>query len=418
MSRSSLSLILAAALFSLSACSTSSTYTPMKSGNIIAPLAERPFGKTADGQNVDQFILTNAKGSSARFISYGAILTNLFVPDKNNHLGDVVLGYDTVNQYEISIPSMCCMVGRFANRIGNATFTIDGLPNGPTIYHVSANQGMNALHGGFKGLGKRNWKGDMGMTPDGPAVRFTILDPDGAEGFPGNLNVTVIYTLTNDDILKMQFLATTDKATPINLSQHAYFNLSGSQTGENLTYVAHFNSNGYLPMNAALVPTGEIASVQGTPFDFTKPKLIGRDIGPLPGKPPGYDHSFALDNKDGKLIKAAEIYDPNSGRLFECLTTEPAIHFTNGRNLAGVMGKMASRTLRIGALRWRRSTFPTPQTTPIFPARSSCPAKRITNSANINFPSRRNHCSRNKHSRENSVRLGAHCDSVVCNHPS
>jgi aldose 1-epimerase len=304
------------------------------------PLLKKPFGQTSDGQPVDQFILTTAKGSSARFISYGATLTNLFVPDKNNHLGDVVLGYDTVNQYEISIPSMCCMVGRFANRIGNATFTIQDPRNGNKFtYHLSANQGPNTLHGGFKGLGKRNWKGDMGMTPDGPAVRFTILDPDGAEGFPGNLTVTVIYTLTNDDALKMQFLATTDKPTPINLSQHAYFNLSGNQTGDNTSYVAHFNAISYLPMNAALVPTGEILPVAGTPFDFTHPKLIGRDLSPLPGKPPGYDHTLVLNNKDANFIKAGEVYDPVSGRLFECFTTEPAIHFTNGRNLAGVAGK-------------------------------------------------------------------------------
>ncbi len=188
------------------------------------PLAQQCIGKTSDGQPVEKFILTNSKGSSARFISYGAALTNLFVPDKTGHLGDVVLGYDTVNQYELTVPSMCCVVGRFANRIGNASFTLDN-----QHYFVSANQGPNCLHGGFKGLGKRNWKGDMGMTPDGPAVRFTILDPDGAEGFPGNLNVTVIYTLTNDDVLKVQFLATTDQATPVNFSQHAYFNLDGAK---------------------------------------------------------------------------------------------------------------------------------------------------------------------------------------------
>ncbi len=305
------------------------------------PLLQKPFGKTADNDPVDQFILTNAKGSSARFISYGAILTNLFVPDKAGHLGDVVLGYDTVNQYELSIPSMCNVVGRFANRIGNATFSIHQGPTMSITYHTSANQGPNTLHGGFKGLGKRNWKGDMGMTPDGPAVRFTILDPAGAEGFPGNLTVTVIYTLTNDDILKIQFLATTDKATPVNLSQHAYFNLSGNQTGENLNYIAHFNADRYLPMNATLVPTGELAPVAGTPFDFTKPKTIGHDISPLPGKPPGYDHSFFLNRpeNDTSLMKAAEIYDPASGRLFECFTTEPVIHFTNGRNLAGIKGK-------------------------------------------------------------------------------
>jgi aldose 1-epimerase len=321
----------------LSACTQSPSGTSASNplSPSTGPLVGNLFGYTSNNEPVYQYTLTNAKGSRASFINYGAICTNLFVPDKDGKLGDVVLGYDTVREYELSIPSMCCVVGRFANRIGNASFTIDD-----HRYAVTANQGLNCLHGGLKGLGKRLWNGDMGMSPDGPSVRFTILDPDGAEGFPGNLNVTVIYTLTNDDTLKMQFLATTDKATPVNFSQHAYFNLDGEQKNDVLGYVVQFNADGYLPVDSGLVPTGQIASVVGTPFDFTKPKLIGRDLQQgLPGKPPGYDHTLVLDNPDGKLIKAAAVYDPVSGRMFECLTTEPAIHFTNARNLAGIHGK-------------------------------------------------------------------------------
>ena len=298
------------------------------------PVEKKPFGMTADGQDVDQYILTNAKGSQLKCITYGAIITKLIVPDKNGKMGDVVLGYDEVKQYEMSVPSMCCVVGRFANRIAGGQFTIDG-----TQYAVTMNQGQNCLHGGMKGLGKRLWKGDAGTTPDGPTVRFTILDPDGAEGFPGNLTVQAIYTLTNDDILKVQFFARTDKATPVNLSQHAYFNLSGTGKGDNVDYIAKFYATHYLPMDAALIPTGEIVAVAGTPFDFTKAKLIGKDIKPLPGIPPGYDHTLVLDNPKGQLMKAAEVYDPVSGRLLETLTTEPAVHFSNGRNLGGVVGK-------------------------------------------------------------------------------
>ena len=374
---------------------TLSLTRPYSSG----PLVEKHFGQTSDGESVEQFTITNAKGSHASFISYGAICTNLFVPDKNNKLGDVVLGYDSVREYELSVPSMCCMVGRFANRIGNATFTIH-MPSGSQGYdqefHVTANQGPNCLHGGLKGLGKRNWSGDMGMSPDGPSVRFTILDPDGAEGFPGNVHITVIYTLTNDDILKMQFLATTDKPTPINLAQHAYFNLSGNGTGENLSYIAHFNARlRYLPMNAMLVPTGELAPVTGTPFDFTKPKPIGRDISPLPGKPPGYDHSFFLNRpKDDtrphegpprslrpRLRRASSNASPPN----------PSSTSPTAETCAGIKGNKdeAPNTPPTTASPSKPSTPPTPPTTPIFPAPSSAPAKSTTNSANTNSPSPR-----------------------------
>ena len=298
------------------------------------PIQIKAMGTTADDQVVNQFILTNAKGSSLRAIEYGAIVTNIYVPDKTGKMGDIVLGYDTLKEYELSVPSMGCAVGRFANRIAGGTFSLEG-----TRYFLTQNNGMNTLHGGYKGLSKRLWKGDAGMTPDGPAVRFTLLDPDGAEGFPGNVHFTAIYTLTNDDIFKVQFFATTDKPTPINLSQHTYFNLSGDGTGDVLNYVTHVAASHYLPVDATLVPTGKIDPVAGTPFDFTRPKTIGKDIKPLPGDPPGYDHTLVLDNDKGTLAKAAEVYDPASGREVECWTTEPAIHFSCARNLDHLPGK-------------------------------------------------------------------------------
>jgi aldose 1-epimerase len=179
------------------------------------------------------------------------------------------------------------------------------------------------------------------MTPDGPTVRFTILDPDGAEGFPGNLNVTVLYTLTNDNFLKIQYYATTDKPTPINLTHHSYFDLSGGEKGQVdvLNDVCKIFAPHYLPVDKTLIPTGEIASVTGTPFDFTKSKLIGQDIKSLPGAVPGYDHTMVLDNPNGALTKAAEVYDPNSHRLLECWTTEPAVHFFTATNLNKLPGK-------------------------------------------------------------------------------
>lgn len=309
------------------------------------PIVTKPFGATSDGTSVTQFTLTNAKGSTLKAMEYGATIMAVSVPDKDGKFGDIVLGYDTLREYELSVPSMGNVVGRFANRIAGGTFTIPGdIQNGvgvrpPATYYLPQNNGMNTLHGGFKGIGKRVWKGDAGMTGEGPTVRFTLLDPDGAEGFPGNVHFTVIYTLTDDNTLKVQFFATTDKATPINLSQHSYFNLSGDGKGDVLPYVVKVAASHYLPVDAGLVPTGKIDSVTGTPFDFTKPKTIAQDIKPLPGIPPGYDHTLVLDSKDGVLAKAVEVYNPATGRAVECWTTEPAVHFSCARNLSNLPGK-------------------------------------------------------------------------------
>jgi aldose 1-epimerase len=298
------------------------------------PITTQSFGATAEGTPVNQFTLTNSKGATLRAMEYGATLMSLSVPDKDGKFGDVVLGYDTLREYELSVPSMGNVVGRYANRIAGGTFTLDG-----NTCYVTQNNGMNTLHGGFKGIGKRTWKGDAGMTGEGPTVRFSLLDPDGAEGFPGNVRFTVLYTLTDDNTLKVQFFATTDKPTPINLSQHAYFNLSGTGKGEVLPYIVKASASRYLPVDATLIPTGKIDPVAGTPFDFTKPKTIGQDIKPLPGTPPGYDHTLVLDNARGALAKAMEVYDPASGRAVECWTTEPAVHFSCARNLSKLPGK-------------------------------------------------------------------------------
>jgi aldose 1-epimerase len=241
-------------------------------------------------------------------------------------------------------------------------FTIDG-----TNYAVTMNQGTNCLHGGFKGLAKRMWKADTGMTPDGPTVRLTILDPDGAEGFPGNLTVTVLYTLTNTNFLKVQYFATTDKPTPINLTHHSYFNLSGDGSGDVLGYVEKIFAPHYLPVDSTLIPTGEIAPVEGTPFDFLKAKLIGADIQSLTGTPPGYDHTMVLDHPENKLSKAAETYDPQSGRLVECWTTEPAVHFFTATNLNSLTGKNGRVYMPYSAFCYETQHFPDSPNHPNFP---------------------------------------------------
>jgi aldose 1-epimerase len=323
------------------------------------PIEQRPFGVTLEGWPVEQFILTNSRGASVRLIDYGAIVTNLFIPGKNGNMDDVVLGFDDVKQYQESAPYMGCIAGRFANRIANGMFTIDG-----TTYAVTLNLGMNSLHGGFKGLAKRMWEADTGVSPDGPTVRFKIVDPNGEEGFPGTVNVTVLYTLTNDNTLKVQYYATSDKPTPINLTHHSYFNLRGNGRGDVLGYVAKIFAPHYLPVDSTLIPTGQVASVTGTPFDFTKAKLIGAD---LKSSFTGYDHTMVLDNADAKLVEAAEVYDPDSGRLLDCWTTEPAVHFFTGNNLNGLIGKDGANYFAHEAFCLECQHYPDSPNEPSFP---------------------------------------------------
>jgi aldose 1-epimerase len=312
--------------------------TALSAFAVADPIEVKPFGSTAEyngAQQVVQITLTNNKGSSVKLINYGAIVTNLFVPDKNGKLSDVVLGFDNVRQYEETPAFLGCIAGRYANRIARGTFVLDG-----ARYYTTVNAGLNSLHGGFKGIAKRVWDYDAGMAGDGPTVRFTLLDPDGTEGFPGNVKITVLYTLTQDNTLKIQYYATTDKATPINLTHHSYFNLRGDGgRSDVLSYVARLHSDSYLPVDSTLAPTGQIAPVAGTPFDFTKAKLIGRDLHSLPGATPGYDNSMILSHAPDELFKAAEVYDPESGRLLECWTTEPAVHFYTATSLGAVTGK-------------------------------------------------------------------------------
>jgi aldose 1-epimerase len=320
------------------------------------------YGQTVDYQNVDQYILTNKQGASARLIDYGATLTDLFMPDRDGKMGDVVLGYDDAKHYSLSGPTMGPIVGRYSNRIGGGAFTIDGIN-----YFVTLNQGMNCLHGGFRGLSKRMWTGECVVTPEGPAVRFSIVDHDGEEGFPGNLNVSVIYTLTNDNRLRVQYYATTDKPTPLNLSQHSFFNLRGSGDTDVLGYITKIYAPNYLPVDQTLIPTGEVAPVAGTPFDFTKAKAIGRDMKSLPPPFNGYDSTLVLDNPNGKLVEAAEVYDPISGRLMQCWTTEPSVHFSSGGNLAGVVGRGGIKWVPYAGFSLETQHYPDSPNHPNFP---------------------------------------------------
>jgi aldose 1-epimerase len=293
-------------------------------------LEKKSFGKTADGTPVDLYILTNGRGMTAKVMTYGAILTELDVPDEAGKPEDVVLGFDDLKGYLAGHPFFGATVGRVANRIAKGRFTLKGKE-----YKLAVNNGPNALHGGKKGFDKMVWKAEPVKAANGVAVKFTYKSPDGEEGYPGNLTATVTYTLTTKNELRLDYTATTDKATPVNLSNHTYFNLAGPGAGDILGHWTVLAANKYTPVDETLIPTGEIKPVRGTPLDFTKPRAIGTRIAQMKGKPGGYDHNFVLNSGGKSLALAATVRDPKSGRVMEMFTTEPGVQFYTGNFLDG-----------------------------------------------------------------------------------
>ena len=291
------------------------------------------FGK-ANGENVQLYTMTNSHGMVAKVMTYGAILTELHVPDRTGKMADVVLGFDNLQQYVAGHPLFGAIAGRYANRIAKGAFTLDGKE-----YHLAVNNGPNSLHGGKVGFDKRVWKARKGDN----SVTLTYVSPDGEEGYPGTLTTNVTYTLTDNNELRIDYSATTDKATVINVTNHSYWNLHGSGSGKDiLDHLMQINADHYTPVDATLIPTGEIAPVKGTIFDFTKPKPIGQDIAKTPGDPNGYDHNFVLNGK-GDLAMCAKVTDPDTGRTMEVWTTQPGVQFYTGNfldgKLAGIGGK-------------------------------------------------------------------------------
>ncbi len=290
------------------------------------------FGKTPDGVEIDQYILTNANGMTAKIITYGAILTELDVPDRDGKLGDVVLGFDNLKDYLERNPHFGATTGRVANRIAKGKFTLDGKE-----YTLAINNGPNSLHGGLKGFDKKVWKAGAKPTPNGAAVELNYVSKDGEEGYPGNLTVVVIYTLTNDNALRIDYTATTDKATPVNLTNHSYFNLAGPKSGDILGHELMIAAEKYTPTDDTQIPTGEIKPVKDTPLNFTTPRRIGDRIDQLKSSPGGgYDHNFVL-NSGGKEEPgfAVRVSEPNTGRIMEMYTTEPAVQLYTGNYLDG-----------------------------------------------------------------------------------
>ena len=298
-----------------------------------AKVKNESFGKTPDGQSVDIYTLTNTKGMEVKITNYGGIVTSIKVPDRDGKFDDVVLGFDNLGAYLKGHPYFGAIIGRYGNRIAKGRFTLNG-----TEYKLAVNNGENHLHGGIKGFDKLVWTAKPLRTKSGAALALTYLSKDGEEGYPGNLSVRVVYTLTNTNELRMDYSATTDKDTVINLTNHSYFNLKGQGDGDILSHELWVNANRFTPTDAGSIPTGELRSVRGTPFDFTKSTAIrariNQDYEQLKlGK--GYDHNFVLDGKMGTLRQAAKAYDASSGRVLEVWTTEPGMQFYTGNYLDG-----------------------------------------------------------------------------------
>lgn len=300
-----------------------------------AKVTKNDFGKTADGQKVDIYTLTNRRGSEVKITNYGGIITSLKVADRTGKRDDIVLGFDNLEPYLKGGPYFGALIGRYANRIAKGHFTLNGKQ-----YTLAVNNGENHLHGGIKGFDKVVWQARILKVPDGAALRLTYLSKDGEEGYPGNLSVRVIYTLTNANELKIEYWATTDRDTVVNLTSHSYFNLAGQGNGDILNHQLLINARRFTPTDAGSIPTGELKSVKGTPFDFTSAFRVGDRINDDDqqlkfGK--GYDHNFVLNGRMGSLRQAAVVYEANSGRRMEVWTTEPGIQFYSGNFLDGTL---------------------------------------------------------------------------------
>jgi aldose 1-epimerase len=327
-------------------------------------IKRQPFGKTPDGTPVYLFTLQNANGVEVSICNYGGIVVSFKTPDRNGKFGDIVLGFDNLDDYINRSPFFGCIVGRYGNRIARGKFTLNGKE-----YHLAINNGPNALHGGIKGFDKVVWDATVKASTAGPAIELRYVSKDGEEGFPGDLSVSAVYTLTADNGLRLDYTATTDKDTVVNLTQHSYFNLAGQ--GDVLNCDVMIAADKFTPVDSTLIPTGELSPVEGTPFDFRKPTRIGARIDEdneqlkFGG---GYDHNFVFNKPLGKLELAARAHDPATGRVLEVLTSEPGMQFYTANNLSAIKGKGGHAYRRRGAFCMEPQHFPDSPNQPNFPS--------------------------------------------------
>jgi aldose 1-epimerase len=330
---------------------------PVQPAPPAAEITKKDWG-TVDGKPVHLWTLRNGRGMEAEISDYGTIIVSLKAPDAEGKFDDVVLGRPSAADYVARTQYFGCTAGRCANRIAKGRFSIDGKE-----YTLATNNGANHLHGGVKGFDKVVWKGEAKMTDAGPSITFTYRSPDGEEGYPGNVDATVVYTLTNTNELKVDMSAITDKPTVVNLAHHTYWNLAGHGSGDILGHLLMLPAKRYTPVDATLITTGEIAPVSGTPLDFTVMKPIGKDFAAMPATkddPGGYDHNFVLDkspNQNGLWLSAI-LMEPKSGRIMEVWSNQPGIQFYTGNFLDGIPGKNGAVYQKNGALCLETQAFP------------------------------------------------------------
>jgi aldose 1-epimerase len=341
-------------------------------------ILRQAFGLMPDGQSVDLFVLTDGKGMSAQIINYGATLVSLHVPDRDGNAADITLGCDSIEDYMASSPYFGSTVGRYANRIAKGKFTLDGVE-----YTLATNNGENHLHGGIKGFDKVLWQSEPFKEEDQIGVKFVYFSKDGEEGYPGNLACTVTYRMTENNELHIVYEAETDKATPVNLTHHSYFNLAGQGEGDILAHELMLEADKYTPVDAGLIPTGEMRDVAGTPMDFTSPHAIGERIDQVEG---GYDHNFVLRSSGESLALAARVYEPVSGRVMEIHTTEPGIQFYSGNFLDGsVTGKAGKVYAKHFGFCLEPQHFPDSPNKPNFPSTILKPGAKYLSRTTFKF---------------------------------
>ena len=359
---------------------------PMETG-----VTKTEFGNTKEGAQVDLYTLNNGRGLKAKIMTYGGVVTELDTLDRHDKMGDVVLGFDNLKSYLAGDPYFGALIGRVANRVAKGHFKLDGKE-----YTLAKNNGPNALHGGLKGFDKVIWKAEPLQAKNGVALQLSYLSRDGEEGYPGKLKVTVTYTLTNDNALRIDYKATTDKATPVNLTNHSYFNLGGPGSGDILDEVLTIEADKYTPVDATMIPTGELKSVKGTPYDFTKPTKIGARIDEIKpdtanDNPGGYDINYVLripqqSKEVADPLLAARVHDPKSGRTMEVYTTEPGLQFYTGNFLDGTLkGKNGVVYKKHQALCLEADHFPDSVNHPDFPSTILEPGKTYTQTTIYKF---------------------------------
>jgi aldose 1-epimerase len=343
-------------------------------------LSSEPFGEV-DGEQVERYTLTNANGMEVAVLTYGGIIQSITVPDRDGTMANVALGFDNVDDYVDKSPYFGAIVGRYANRIAQGTFTLEG-----ETYQLAINNDPNTLHGGDKGFDKVIWTASDGGSDDGQSLALSYTSPDGEEGYPGTLEITVTYTLTDANEIRIEYHATTDAPTVLNLSNHSYFNLAGEGSGSIYDHALQLNASTFTPVDETLIPTGEIAPVADTPFDFTTAKPIGQDIRDgssdqmVIGR--GYDHNFVLDRDEGddtSLVPAARVVESTTGRVLEITTTEPGVQFYTGNFLDGTFAGTGGAVYRQGdAFCLETQHFPDSPNQPDFPSTELRPGEEFT----------------------------------------